>query len=123
MRRFFRSLGGRNLGLHFAQLAALDSGVCAILAAMRDGPLPLTTEPRIFRILEKIHHDEARHTASALRFARHLVPRERLFDEAHTVRSKLVDLIKLRADAMERLGVDADRLARRLTTPPNSFAR
>jgi rubrerythrin len=123
MRHFFRSLGGRDLGLHFAQLAALDSGVCAILAALRAGSLPLSRESSVARILERIHRDEARHTASALRIASHLPSRERLLDEANTVRRKLVDLVLRRADAMERLGVDADLLARRLVTIPNSFAR
>lgn len=123
MRHFFRSLGSRNLGLHFAQLAALDSGVCAILASLRESHLPLARESGVTRIVERIHRDEARHAASALRLARCLLSQGPLLDETIAVRRKLADLILRRADAMECVGVDAGLLARRLVTLPNSLAQ
>jgi hypothetical protein len=121
LKRFFRSLGSRDLGIHFTRLAALDSGVCAILSALRGTGLPIAQERGITQIVEKIHRDEARHAASALFFARNLLTGTLIADGAAETRQRLVDVVMRRADAMERLGVDPAQMARRLTAIPPSF--
>src|SRR5215831_12845699 len=62
-RRFFLRMASRDPALHFARVAALDSGVCVILAAVAK---PLARAHVVVDTINRIRRDEARH----VRFSR-----------------------------------------------------
>jgi hypothetical protein len=110
---FFSSLASRNAGLHFARIAALDSGVCLLLSALRRAQPLATLGP-----LWQIACDEARHVVIARDFALALAGRtERLTAVAET-RAGLAGLLARQGDALATLGLDADALLRRLAHAP-----
>lgn len=120
MLRFFRSLGTRELGVHFARLAALDSGVCLILSQLRRPAGAFQGETEILRILARIHREESTHVASSLAFARELLPASRLREVMTETRQQLSEILMMRAGALETLGVGPEKLHRRLSRVPQS---
>jgi hypothetical protein len=110
--RFFVRMECRDHALHFARVAALDSCVCVILAALAK---PLAPARVIVETFKRIRGDEARH----VRFSREHscalgADKSLLADTAACVRSELVDLLYPLASSFEDLGVDAEHLFRRV---------
>lgn len=120
-RRFFMRLADRDVLVHLVRIVAIDSALCHILGAVRGRGKPLASDVRISAILERIHRDEARHVAIASRCAALLLKSPRGTEIAADARQQLTHLLQLRADSLEALAVDPDRLFARLRT--NAAAR
>lgn len=114
MRSFFRRLADRDVLVHCVRIVAIDSMVCQILGALRGRGKPLASDVRVGAILQRIHHDEARHVVIASRCAAPLLKSARGREIAADARERLIHLLRLRADSLEALAVDPDRLFARL---------
>ena len=57
--RFYHCIAQADIGLHLASIAALDSAVCLILAALLETDRALAQEPTVNAIFRHIHRDEA----------------------------------------------------------------
>ncbi|WP_296508197.1 ferritin family protein [Rhodoferax sp.] len=66
---FFKHLVTRNVGLHFARIAALDLAVCRLLARLTHRDAALQAAPNIRQGLAHIARDEARHVRVASQLA------------------------------------------------------
>ena len=117
-RRFFVRLAGEDLGTRFARIAALDSGVCEILGAVRARGLPLRQDAAVCGILARIHQDESRHVVVSRRYARLLLDRHQAYTVAAEMREQLATLMTLRCAALADLGADPERLLARLRRVP-----
>lgn len=117
MRRFFMRLADRDVLVHLVRIVAIDSAVCHILGALRGRGKPLASDVRVSAILERIHRDEARHVAIASRCAAALLKSPRGTEIVADARQQLTQLLRLRADSLETLSVDPDRLFAHLRTP------
>jgi demethoxyubiquinone hydroxylase (CLK1/Coq7/Cat5 family) len=120
LRKFFISIHTQDLGQHLTQIAALDSGVCAILSTFLNSGL-FHKEPHLYEIFNKIHNDEGRHTAVALEMAKTYRKQRNLIEQAEQTRLGLRQLLSYRADAMETLGINWDSLDQRLQKLPRAF--
>lgn len=116
MRRFLVTLADADAdpGRYFARIAGLDSAVCIVLAALRGRRSPLASDAAVATTFARIHHDEAGHVDAARRIALGHGPARLARDAATQTRRHLVELLRERGDAFERLGVDADALFARL---------
>jgi hypothetical protein len=111
-RRFFLRMASRDPALHFARVAALDSCVCVILAAVAK---PLALAGIVVDTFNRIRGDEARHVRFSREHSCELgADKLLLADTAACVRSELVALLYPLASSFEELGLDADRLFRRI---------
>ena len=111
-RRFFLRMACRDHALHFARVAALDSAVCVILAAVTK---PLGRTRVVVEAFNRIRGDEARHVRFSREYSCQLGANKSLLaDTAACVRSELVALLYPVASSFEDLGLDADHLFRRV---------
>jgi len=111
-RRFFRSMASRDIAIHFARIAALDSGVCIILSTIVK---PVSRARVLAELFNRIRRDEARHVKFSRQHSCRLgADRSLLECIAIRVRAELVTLLNPVADSFEELGVDANRLFRRI---------
>jgi hypothetical protein len=111
-RRFFLRMACRDHALHFARVAALDSAVCVILSAVTK---PLGQARVIVETFNRIRGDEARHVRFSREHSCELGANKSLLaDTAACVHSELVALLYPLASSFEDLGLDADRLFRRI---------
>ena len=112
--RFYSSLArNASLAQHFARIEALDSGVCRIMHSLSrahgSGDHPL------YHLFDNIKSDEARHVGVSRRYASMLgISGADCERERAMIGGALVDFLRPEAAAFECLGVDADRLFRRL---------
>src|SRR5258706_3874449 len=67
--RFYHGIAQADIGLHLASIAALDSAVCLILAALLERDRVLAQEPAAHAIFRRIHSDEAGHGTLSRRIA------------------------------------------------------
>ena len=94
-RRFFLRMASRDPALHFARVAALDSGVCVILTAVAK---PLARAHVVVDTLNRIRRDEARHVRFSRVHSCELgADKSLLADTAAHIRSELVALLSLLA--------------------------
>jgi hypothetical protein len=114
MRRFFMRLAHRDALVHFVRIAAIDSAACHLLALLRGRRGPLATDSHAASVLERIHTDEARHVVIARRCAGPLLDSAKGRDIADEMRTELTHVLQLRADSLETLAIDPDRLRARL---------
>ncbi|MBT9584423.1 hypothetical protein IV102_13860 [bacterium] len=118
LRRFFLTLESREIGVHFARLAALDSAVCSILGELRSPKGKIHLESGIARIFQNIHEDEANHVRTALSLGHELAGRQRFLEEWVWTRQRLGALLDMKAEAFEGVGIDPRRLHQRLRKVP-----
>ena len=121
-RRYFQRILSRDIGEHFARIAALDSAVCIILGELIQSRGSFPRESTAFEIFSRIGGDEGRH----VRFSRHYasalgVTRDGAAESFELVRRGLVDLLRRCGDGFDALAVDPDRLFRRLVRVPRSI--
>jgi hypothetical protein len=121
--RFYHGIWQADTGLHLASIAALDSAVCVILAALLEPDRILAREPTVARVLRRIHRDEAGHVRLSRRLAAELVRGKALFAVAEIARLSLVGLLARRGSAFESLGVNAERLFARIARVPDGLFR
>ena len=89
--RFFLRMASRDPALHFARVAALDSYVCVILAAVAK---PLARAGVVVDTFNRIRGDEARHVRFSREHSCELgADKALLADTAARVRSELVALL------------------------------
>ena len=120
---FYHGIAQPDIGLHLASIAALDSAVCVILAALLEPDRVLAREPEIATILRRIHRDEGGHVRLSRRLATELVDRDAIGTVAENARLGLVDLLARRCAEFECLNVDAGRLFARIARVPNGLFR
>jgi hypothetical protein len=121
--RFYHGIAQADVGLHLGSIAALDSAVCVILAALLEPGRPLAREPVVAMILHRIHRDEAGHVRLSRRLAAELVRGDAIGAVAENARLGLVGLLARRGAAFESLGVNADRLFARIARVPDGLFR
>lgn len=121
--RFYHRTAQADLGSHLAAIAAVDSAVCQILAALLAPGRVLRQEPTVAAILHRIHRDEAGHVRLSRRLAAELGRGDAIVDIAESVRLALVAILARRGAAFESLGVDAARLFADLGRVPDGLFR
>lgn len=111
-RRFFLRMASRDPAIHFARVAALDSGLCVLLSTLVK---PLSRATTLIEIFNRIRSDEARHVRFSRRHSYELGANTALLaNSAARVRGELVDLLYPFGKSFEDLGIDADYLFRRV---------
>jgi hypothetical protein len=111
-RRFFLRMASRDPAIHFARVAALDSGVCVVLSSLVK---PLSRATALIEIFNRIRSDEARHVRFSRRHSYELgAGTSLLVNTAARIRGELVALLYPLGKPFEDLGIDADHLFRRL---------
>jgi hypothetical protein len=121
--RFYHGIAQPEIGLHLASIAALDSAVCVILAALLEPDRVLAREPEVSAILRRIHGDESGHVRLSRRLAPELADRDAIGAVAENARLGLVDLLARRGAEFECLSVDAGRLFTRIARVPIGLFR
>jgi hypothetical protein len=119
--RFYHGIAQADVGLHLASIAALDSAVCLILAALLEPDRTLAQEPVASAVFRRIHRDEAGHVRLSRRIAAELVQREVIGAVAENARLGLVGVLARRGAAFNSLGIDAERLFVRIGRVPNGL--
>lgn len=119
--RFYHGIAQADVGLHLASIAALDSAVCLILAALLEPDRTLAQEPVASAVFRRIHRDEAGHVRLSRRIAAELVQREVIGAVAENARLGLVSVLARRGAAFDSLGTDAERLFVRIGRVPNGL--
>jgi hypothetical protein len=119
--RFYHGIAQANIGLHLASIAALDSAVCLILAALLEPDRVLAQEPAASAIFRRIHRDEAGHVRLSRRIAAELVQGDVIAAVAENARLGLVGVLARRGAAFESLGIDAERLFMRIGRVPDGL--
>lgn len=117
--RFYHGIAQADIGLHLASIAALDSAVCLILAALLERNGVLAQEPIASAIFRRIHRDEAGHVRLSRRIAAELVQGDVIGAVAEKARRGLVGVLARRGAAFDSLGIDAERLFARIGRVPN----
>ena len=116
--RFYGGLRFDDAGEHLAGIAALDSGVCAIVSAMLRHGAPMARQSRAAPVFARIHREEGGHVRLSRTLARDLCGPRRAMDVAIRTRESLAGVLALRGSAFEALGVDPDHLFARVRRPP-----
>ena len=119
--RFYLGIAQADIGLHLASIAALDSAVCLILAALLEPDGVLAQEPVASAIFRRIHRDEAGHVRLSRRIAAELVQGDMIAAVAENARLGLVGVLARRGAALHSLGIDAERLFVRIARVPNGL--
>jgi hypothetical protein len=119
--RFYHGIAQADIGLHLASIAALDSAVCLILAALLEPDGVLAQEPVASAIFRRIHRDEAGHVRLSRRIAAELVQGDMIAAVAENARLGLVGVLARRGAAFHSLGIDAERLFVRIARVPNGL--
>ena len=119
-REFFLRMSSNDTATQFLQIAALDSGVCKIMAALCGPNSHINHCESVHRIACKIRYDEARHVRFSRQYLLDLGKATATFrDFNHRVSIELVALLFPIGGAFETLGVDSDRLFRRIISEDN----
>ena len=99
----------------YHRIVGLDGGVCITLSSLLHPSGALAKAPRISQIWRRIWLDEARHVRISRRHVVDLgIAQTRLMEEGLQVRASLADLLRPLGDDFENMGVDPDRLFRRV---------
>lgn len=121
--RRFHLLAGRGGTVdHLARVAAIDAGVCTVLARITASHRPVGADPVAHAVLARIHCDEGRHVRLSRRLAIDRADGRSLVEVAVAARQGLADVLALGASAFEALSVDPDALLRDVRAlPPGLF--
>lgn len=118
-RYFFFRIASRDPATHFARIVGLDSGVCITLSCMLEPSTALAKAPAASQIWSRIWRDEARHVRISRQHVVDLgIDQAKLVEESRQMRGSYAELLVLPlSDDFERMGVDPDRLYRRIVGP------
>ena len=109
---YFIGLASADPAVHFARVAALDSGVCKIMAALCASPA-IVGCPTVQTMFVKIRSDEARHVRISRKYVADLgLSCQVLKGATEQVCPGLVTFLWPAGEAFEKLGIDSDRLFR-----------
>jgi hypothetical protein len=120
-RRFYLRQQHRNIAVHFARIAALDSGACVILSALLRPMAQLTKAPEVQKLFKHIYQDESRHVRLSRHHAIGRTEPAIARDIAHDTRHQLADILASVGDCFESLRVDAAVLDRHLRHVPQGL--
>ena len=113
-RRLFMRVASRDLATHFARISGLDSGVCICLTALLGSEL-VTRVEGVAQLFRHIRRDESTHVKKSRAHALDLGFPSSLYHEAYELtRSGMVGMLTPIAESFEIMGVDPDRLFKRL---------
>lgn len=117
-RRFFFGFASTDPALRLAHIAEIDSCVSITLSAM--GKESRVARSEVFsRVVDRIRRDEARHVKVCRRHLEEIgISREQRREATEKVRGRFVDLMSPVAGAFEDIGLDPDRLFRRIKREP-----
>lgn len=123
--QFYRSLSKKDGLQHLTQIYALDSGACLIFSALRKASCPIGKDPVTNNIFATIHKDEVKHVitsrAIAKTLAEQLGANYHFAEDIAQTREHLARLMLYRAEALETLHIDPDRLKRNLLHIPTTL--
>ena len=110
--KFYASLEKRthSIAEHFLSISKLDACVCIIMHEISKSSIRYSYTARLF---EYIKNDEARHVKIAKTHANLLNPSVS-FDDGHSMRGELINLLSTQKKAFEELDVDFAKLSRRI---------
>ncbi len=106
---------------HLARIAAIDAGVCTILARLTAAGRPLRKDSAVIAKLRRIHRDEAKHVAVSRNIALRHGRSATLRNGAAEAREELGRLVALGGAAFDDLMVDPDQLVRDVSHLPNGL--
>ncbi len=113
-RRLFMRVASRDFATHFARISGLDSGVCICLTALL-GSKTVTGVEGFATLLRHIRRDEASHVKKARSHAAYLGFDASGFGDAYDLtRGGIVKMLEPISGSFETMGVDPDRLYKRL---------
>ncbi len=117
-RRFFFSFASSDPALRLAHIAEIDSCVSITLSAM--GKESRVARSEVFlRVVDRIRTDEARHVKVCRRHLDEIgIPKAQRQEATEKVRLRFVDLMSPVAAAFDDIGLDPDRLFRRIRREP-----
>lgn len=114
-RFFFLRLVSRDPATHFARIVGLDSGVCITLSSLIQPSAAVFKAPLAYRMAKQIWQDEARHVRISRQHVIDLgIDRTQMIEEGRQARKGLAELLLPLADDFEDMGVDPDKLFRRI---------
>lgn len=117
-RKFFLGFASRDTALRLAHIAEIDSCVTITLAAMGKESRLARSEV-LSRVIDRIRRDEARHVKICRRHLDEIgIPRAQRQEATEKVRLRFIDLMTPVAGAFEDIGLDPDRLFRRIAREP-----
>lgn len=117
-RFFFFRMASRDPLIHFARIVGLDSGVCITLNSLLQPSSELVNAPHAYQIWSRIWRDEARHVRISRQHVLDLgIEPAKLAEEGIYVRKKLADLLEPLGHDFDAIGVDPDKLFRRIIGP------
>jgi len=113
-RHFYLGLGiTGGMVEHFARVSQLDACVCIIMNAITH--CELGRRHPVTQLFERIKQDEARHVSLCRNHYLQLGGDRRMFAQSRgAIGKKLVPLLATEAESFENLGIDAERLFRKL---------
>ena len=116
-RLFYLKLAHHEPKYHFFRISELDSVVCMIMHGVLSGTGQLRTLPVLARIAGRIRDDEAAHVRITHERVRELgmTLSERIAD-ADPIRTLIVGMLSNAQEAFETMGVDTDRMFKRILT-------
>jgi hypothetical protein len=120
-RRFYVRQQHRNIAVHFARIAALDSGACVILSALLRPAARLAKASDVQKLFKHIYQDETRHVRLSRHHAIGRIEPAVAHDIAHQTRGQLADILLSVGDCFESLRVDAAALDRQLRHVPQGL--
>jgi rubrerythrin len=120
-RRFHLQLSARDLTLHLARIAAIDSAVCTILSRLTSSRAAIAQDPALVRLFHRIRRDEARHVAVTRAIVGERGGGEPLRRAGAAARQALAALLGLRGATFDRLRVDPDALMRDVARLPRGL--
>jgi hypothetical protein len=120
-RRFYLRQQHRSIAVHFARIAALDSGACIILSALLRPEARFASAPAVQSLFKHIYRDESRHVRLSRHHAISRLESNVARDIAHETRNQLADVLLTVGDCFESLRVDAMVLDRHLRHVPQGL--
>jgi len=121
MIHFYHGIAQGDVGRNLASITALDSALCMILSALLEPKRVLAHDPTVAAIFRRIHRDEVGHVRFSRCIAVELAGRNAISAVAERTRIGLVDVLRRRGAALERLGIDAEMLFARLGRVPRGL--
>jgi hypothetical protein len=113
-RAMFVRAGDRQPAVQFARIAEIDSTVCTLFSMLKKTPMVLNS-PTLEEIVGRILRDESHHVCVSHHYLRSLPNCQVLGKEVMTeIREHAIHLYSHLGGSLERLGIDTDKLARRI---------
>ena len=114
-RKFFVRLGGSGPAIQFARISSLDACVCKIMSSILNKNSKVAKIELLERIAKKIRHDESGHVKLSRKHIADLgVSDQEFYEVDNHVRLNIVSLFESVGSSFEALGVDPDKLFKKI---------